>query len=84
MYDLGNFTDDEVKKIIEYYKRGLKRGGIYPGDKEFNRLLNYNAYEFTVNRLSMTKTINDNVKLDFAKLSIPNSVKLFKILDGMR
>lgn len=84
MYDLGNFTDDEVKKIIGYYKRGLKRGGIYPGDKEFNKLLNYSAYEFTVNRLSMTKTINDNVKLDFAKLSIPNSVRLFKILDGMR
>ena len=83
MYDLGSFTDDEVKELIYYYRRGLKRGGIVVSDDDYKKLLVYNAYEFVVNRLSMTKVINDSVELDFAKLSVPNSVRLLKILETM-
>ena len=84
MYDLGNFTDREIKELIEYYKQGLERNGIRISDKDYKKLLDYNAYEFVVNRLSMTKTINDNVELDFAKLSVPNSVRLLKILETIQ
>ena len=81
MYDSGNFTDDEVKELIDYYKYGLRRGGIQVTDKDYRKLLFYNTYEFVVNRLSMTKTINDSVALDFAKLSIPNSIRILNILE---
>ena len=82
MYDLGYFTNDEAMELINYYQYGLKRGGIEIPDQDYEKLLIYNAYEFIVNRLSMTKTINDNVELDFAKLSIPNSTRLLKILEA--
>ena len=84
MYDLGSFTDKEVKELIEYYKCGLKQGGVDISDEDFNKLLTFNAFEFVVNRLSMTKTINERAELDFAKLSVPNSVRLLKILETMK
>ena len=83
MYDLGSFTDGEVKELIEYYKRGLKSGGVEISNRDFNRLLLYNTYEFIINRLSMTKVINESVELDFAKRSIPNSVRLLKIVEAI-
>jgi hypothetical protein len=82
MYDLGSFEDDEAMELIDYYKRGLRQSGIDISDQDYDKLLLYNTYEFIVNRLSMTKTINDNVELDFAKLSVPNSVRLLKILEA--
>ena len=81
MYDLSNFTDQETKKLIDYYKKGLTKNNIAISNEEYKKLLIYNAYEFIVNRLSMTKTINDTVTLDFAKTSIPNSKRLLRILE---
>lgn len=81
MYDLGSFTDQETKKLIDYYKKGLTKNNIVISNEEYKKLLICNAYEFIVNRLSMTKTINDTVELDFAKTSIPNSKRLLKILE---
>lgn len=83
MYDLSNFTDQETKKLIDYYKKGLTKNNIVISNEEYKKLLIYNAYEFIVNRLSMTKTINDTVALDFAKTSIPNSKRLLKILENI-
>lgn len=84
MYDLGSFTDKEVKELIEYYKRGLRQGGVEILDEDYYKLLVYNAFEFVVNRLSMTKTINERAELDFAKLSVPNSIRLLKILETIK
>ena len=84
MYDLGSFTDKEVKELVEYYKCGLKRGGVEISDEDYYKLLIYNAFEFVVNRLSMTKTINERAELDFAKLSVPNSIRLLKILETIK
>lgn len=81
MYDIQSLTDSEVKELIRYYRQGLRRGGIEIDDKEFRELLICNAYEFVVNRLSMTRTINANVELDFAKVSVPNSVRVLKLLE---
>ena len=84
MYDLGSFTDKEVKELIEYYKRSLRQGGVKISDEDYYKLIVYNAFEFVVNRLSMTKTINERAELDFAKLSVPNSVRLLKILETIK
>lgn len=83
MYDLGSFTDQEAKKLIDYYKNSLAKNNITISNEDYKNLLIYNAYEFIVNRLSMTKTINDTVALDFAKTSIPNSKRLLKILETL-
>ena len=82
-YDLECFTDIEVKELINYYKDGLRHGGIEISDDDFAEMIKYNTFEFVVNRLSMTKTINDHVHLDFADVSIPNSVRLLKLVEKL-
>lgn len=82
-YDLENFTDKEVRELINYYKVGLKLAGIDISDKDYYELIKDNTFEFVVNRLSMTKTINEHVHLDFADASIPNSKRLLKIVENL-
>ena len=82
MYDLDSFTNTEVKKLLDYYGKKIKsHSKMKVSDSEYQELLKINAYEFIINRLSLTRTINDYVPLDFAKTSIPNSTRLLNILE---
>lgn len=82
-YEINHFKDDEVIKIIRYYKDNLlKKLNINIDEEEYKSILLFNVYEFVVNRLSLLRLASKKLKIDFIERLLINTNRLIDIVEG--
>ncbi len=82
IYELENFTKDEVIELINFYKKELLyKVNAEINDEDYKELLLFNTYEFIVNRLSLLRMASKTINIDFVEKLLINSNKLLDILE---
>ncbi len=78
---MTDIDDDEVKKVLEYYREKLSElTKTTLTDEEYSHLLRFNTLEFCVNKLSILRIGGQYLKLDYTQQLAKNTSRMFDIL----
>ena len=81
VFVLHELNDNEIKNLIEYFKKILcEKLDIQIDNDTYKKIIDFNVLEYVVNRLTLLRMANNNLKLKFVDQMTINISRLIEIL----
>ena len=82
MPEAHKFEDDEVRKIVEYFKNSLFSAiDIDMKKEEYSRIIEFNILEYIVNKLSVYRLADVSLRFDFMSVICKNAARLLQMTE---
>lgn len=80
-YHADFYTDAEITGIIRYYYHELKnKVNLKFNDSELQQILQYNLFEFAINRLSLLRLASQSINIPMTSQIVENTDRLFYLI----
>lgn len=78
---MADMSDEEVKSALRYYKERISSlTGVTLTDEEHKCILEFNTYEYCVNKLSVLRLASKKLGMDYTDKFVKNAARLIEIL----
>ena len=82
MFEAHKFEDDEVRKIVKYFKNSLFSAiDIDMKKEEYSRIIEFNILEYIVNKLSVYRLADVSLRFDFMSVVCKNAARLLQMTE---